>query len=365
MLTALAGLGTGPVTVNGGTLNIANADALGTGLITLNGGTIDNTSVAPLTLSTNNAVNLNGNVTFTGTNSLGFGTGTVTLLGNSTLNTVAAASVLTTGPIFGTGNLTKSGAGTWTIGPLQAMRADIDHYGDLIVNGGLVNNGQNDTFFGGLIGSGTVANGSTTTRWMTVGTDNTDTTFSDALVDGAGATAAGGNLGLRKRGSGTLRSLAQHLERQLTFESGRVLLTGSIIPGNHILNAAPVMVGTNNAAGLVNGILDIQGGNLQAKKENAPSLQVSNGGGTAGALRVGPGSTLNSASELWIGQGTGGYGVMDMTGGTVSIGSWFAVGRGGAKGVLNMSGGSLTVSANPLTIGSLGAASLQAHWTAW
>ena len=349
---------TGGTTLNGGTLNIKSAGALGTGPITLNGGTFDNTSGALLALSTNNAVNLNGNVTFTGTNDLTLGTGTVTLVGSSTLNTVAG--VLTTGPIFGTGNLTKSGAGTWSIVPTAgngaAQTSTIS--GDLIVNGGLVNTGLNDTFFGGLIGSGTVANGSTTTRWMTVGTDNTDTTFSGTLIDGAGATAAGGNLGLRKRGSGTLTlSGANTLSEQLTFESGRVLLTGSIIPANHILNQGQVQIGTNATAGLVNGILELQGGNLQARKDNAPSVLIANGAGQAGALRVGPGSTLNSASELWIGQGnSGSFGVMDMTGGTVTVGSWLAVGRQAGKGVLNMSGGSLTVNTQPLTIGSLGAA---------
>ncbi len=349
---------TGGTTLNSGTLNIKSAGAVGTGPLTLNGGTIDNTSGALLTLSTNNAVNLNGNVTFTGTNDLSFGTGTVNLVGNSSLNTVAG--VLTTGPIFGTGNLTKSGTGTWTILPTAgnggAQTSTIS--GDLIVNGGLVNLGQNDTFFGGLIGSGTVANGSATTRWMTVGTDNTDTTFSGTLVDGAGATATGGNLGLRKRGSGTLTlSGANTLSEQLTFESGRVLLTGSIIPGNHITNQGQVQIGTNATAGLVNGILELQGGNLQARKDNAPSVLIANGAGQAGALRVGPGSILNSANELWIGQGnSGSYGVMDMTGGTVTVGSWLAVGRQAGKGVLNMSGGSLTVSNNPLTIGSLGTA---------
>ena len=187
------------------------------------------------------------------------GTGTVNLLGSSSVN--VAAGTLTTGPIVGNGNLTKSGPGTLSIVPANngnaaAVQSGVS--GDLIVNGGLVNTGQDDTFFGGLVGSGTVANGSTTSRWMTVGTDNTDTTFSGTLVDGAGATASGGNLGLRKRGSGTLTlSGNSTLSEQLTIESGRVLLTGTINPANPIGNTGRVAIGTNsNVAGLVNGILD-------------------------------------------------------------------------------------------------------------
>jgi autotransporter-associated beta strand protein len=252
---------------------------------------------------------------------------------------------------------------TPTAGNAAANITDIS--GDLNVTGGTFNIGLNDAFVGGLTGTGTVANGSTTSRWITVGTGNNDTTFNGTLVDGAGATSAGGILGLRKRGSGTLTLTgANTLSDQLNIESGRVLLTGSIIPGNHITNGGDVRIGANNTPGITNGILDIQGGTLQAPKNNAPSIQVGGNNGTyttAGALRIGPGSTVTSASEVWLGRADGGYGALDMTGGTFTIGSWFAVGRDGGQGVVNLSGGALNVTSQQVTIGSFLSRSTALH----
>jgi len=66
-------------------------------------------------------------------------------------------------------------------------------------------------------------------------------------------------------------------------------------------------------------------------------------------------STINTSGALSV---DGGYGVMNMTGGSVTVGSWLALGRGGGVGVMNNnSGGTLTVNANNATIGSFGATS--------
>ena len=110
---------TGGVTLNSGTLNLNHAAALGTGVLTINGGTIDNTSggaVGPLT--NNNAQTWNANFTFTGTNSLNLGTGAVSLgTVAGTIRTVTAnASTLTIGGVISNGttanSLTKAGSGT-------------------------------------------------------------------------------------------------------------------------------------------------------------------------------------------------------------------------------------------------------------
>ena len=98
------------------------------------------------------------------------------------------------------------------------------------------------------------------------------------------------------------------------------------------------------------------GSTLNSPKNTAPSLQVGSGTGGEGVLRVNAGSTLNAASELWLATAESGYGAMDMTGGTANIGSWLALGRGGGQGILNQSGGSITVLTNNLTIGSFGGA---------
>jgi len=58
------------------------------------------------------------------------------------------------------------------------------------------------------------------------------------------------------------------------------------------------------------------------------------------------GGTLNCGSELWLGEGhantVGGTGTMYMRGGTVNISSWFAIGRFGGIGDLEMTGGVIT-----------------------
>jgi hypothetical protein len=58
---------------------------------------------------------------------------------------------------------------------------------------------------------------------------------------------------------------------------------------------------------------------------------------------------------MWVGSAAGGYGSLRLSGGTVSVGNWFAVGRNG-NGVVNMSGGTLNVTGQNYTNGSFGGA---------
>ena len=109
----------GATTLLGGQLNINSPSAIGTGMLILNNGTsIDNTSGAPVTLSTANPVNIIGGFTFAGTNPLDLGTGPVT---GATINiNVAAGNLTLSGPYATGGGLanqvtTKSGNGTLTI----------------------------------------------------------------------------------------------------------------------------------------------------------------------------------------------------------------------------------------------------------
>jgi len=92
--------------------------------------------------------------------------------------------------------------------------------------------------------------------------------------------------------------------------------------------------GTINRAG---------GGSAYIVGDNGRGIQIQSGG------------TLNCANELWIGQGGSGNGQYDLSGGTVTINNWVAIGRGGGIGVLNLSGGSITkngTSGNRFIIGA-------------
>jgi autotransporter-associated beta strand protein len=133
----------GTTTLAAGTqLNLASATALGgNGSTTGTGGalvfggnnTLNNTSGASLTLTTANALALNGDLTFTGTNNLTFGTGAVTL-GNGTRSLNVAANTLTFAGAIGDGGntfgLTKTGAGILTLAGLNT------YTGATTVNGG-------------------------------------------------------------------------------------------------------------------------------------------------------------------------------------------------------------------------------------
>ena len=53
-------------------------------------------------------------------------------------------------------------------------------------------------------------------------------------------------------------------------------------------------------------------------------------------------AALNDDNELWIGQAGTGNGTFNLTNGTVSVGSWLAIGRESGQGVLNIYNGSMT-----------------------
>ena len=346
----------GGTTLNAGVLNVNTPTAIGTGALTITGGALGNTSGANVTLTTSRAVALNGDVAFNGPNNLNLGTGTVTIGGATGARTITAnAGTLGTGPIFGAAGygLTIAGAGTVQIQVPDTSNAAAEQstvVGDLTVQAGATfGNGGADTFFGGLIGGGTVINGSATTRWITVGLDNSNTTFSGSIVNGTGT----GGMGLRKRGTGTLTlSGSNAYSSTTTLENGTVVITGS----NSL--AGPVLVGTTTTS---TAKLVMTGGSLNASLGTAPTIQIGGANNVSGAFLM-SGGTLTTGSELWLATADGGYGYMNMSGGTATVGSWLALGRGGGQGVLDVSGTSnLTVTGANLTIGSFGGSGTDIH----
>ncbi len=158
----LAGADTysGGTTLSSGQLDLNNASALGTGPLTISGGTIGNTSGAAVTLSSNNAQNWNGNFTFAGGNDLNLGTGNVTMSSSRTV-TVASGNLTVGGVISGSGySLTKAGAGTLTLAGSNTYSGGTTvAAGVLAVNGSL---GASGNVYvqatAGLGGTGSVGN---------------------------------------------------------------------------------------------------------------------------------------------------------------------------------------------------------------
>ncbi len=146
---------TGGTTLAAGQLNINNPSAIGTGPLVIAGGTIDNTSGAPITLSTNNAQTWSGDFAFGGTNSLNLGTGAVTLTANRTLTVNGTGTLTVGGGIAGAFGITKAGPGTLVLAGANA------YTGNTTVNGGTlqVNSGTGSLAYSG--GSIAINNGST------------------------------------------------------------------------------------------------------------------------------------------------------------------------------------------------------------
>ena len=146
--------------------------------------------------------------------------------------------------------------------------------------------------------------------------------------------------------------------------SGSYLQTG----GTNIVNGWFRLGDSSNSAGyytLSNGTVNVQlqahvaeiGSGVLTIKSGAFNVGESPfcigygdfGAGGNGVLNVN-GGVINTAQgvDLWLGEGynnaVGGSGKMVMTGGTVNIGGWFAIGRFGGIGDLELSGGSITMS---------------------
>jgi autotransporter-associated beta strand protein len=361
----------GGTTLSNGTLNLQSAGALGIGTLTITGGTIDSNAGA-LTLTNNNQEIWSGDFTFTGSNNLNMGTGAVTLAGSGTSRTVDVANGdLTVGPISGPLGLTLSGPGTLTIDSSSLNNtAQSNITGEINITGGgklqigsptSATSTASDFNAGGLTGNGIVENGSNGTssgileRWLILNNSAADV-FSGTLQDGAGG--VNGRLGLSKSGAGNLTlSGVNSLSGIVTVAGGRLILTGTMDSSGDASGTANglVNIGTNSIG--QNGILSVQNGNLVVPKNAAPGIQVGGGPTTAGVLQVsGASANVNVTSELWLATADGGYGAIDISGGQVTVGSWLAVARGGGVGMINMSGGTLNINSNDLTIGSVGGA---------
>lgn len=338
----------GGTVVNAGTLQINNASAIGTGPLSLAAfTTIDNTSGSPVTLTTNNAQNWNGDFIFEGTNNLDLGTGAVTLSANrsiSVLNSTLAVggaiggtgfSLTKTDPgtlaLYGTntytgvtqvkgGTLAVTGGTTGVIGTNIEISPDTIGNGTLSVSGGTVNSlrmiiGGNSGNIGApgsgtLLQSGGVIN---TAQWFTVGSGV-----------GAAASTASGSFTMT---GGTLNASTvgtQNMEvANFAGTTGTITMSGSSAINLH--NNASIALGANNNAG--SGSFTQGGGTVTL---------YSNGGVTAGgtgALRLGAAGTLPATSSY----------TYNLNGGTLNVPSVTRNAGAGnlSSGIFNFNGGTL------------------------
>ena len=163
--------------------------------------------------------------------------------------------------------------------------------------------------------------------------------------------------GLTKYGSNLLTlATANTYSGATTFASGRVNIpAGSGINVGNTANVGLLNVGTLAS----NTVLNITGGTVNATKNSAPALQVGTTSGAVGVINLSAGA-LYTGSELWLGAGGNGqnaFGALNVTGGSVTSASYLCVGRapsvtGNNRGELLVSGGTITVNANNIEVGS-------------
>ena len=183
-------------------LNIGSASALGSGTLTFGNSTnrrdmeFDNTSNAPLTLSTTNAIVLASNASFIGSNDLNMGTGGVTIAATTTAVLNVLAKKLTLGGVItGAKSVGVMGSGTVALTGANSYSSTTFVGGNLAVsslaNGGTNSNiGASTNVAGNLVlNRGTLQySGSavTTDRLFTVGNGGgaIDSSGSGALVFG-------------------------------------------------------------------------------------------------------------------------------------------------------------------------------------
>ena len=287
----------GGTTLNAGTLGLGSPSALGSGILTINGGTLRAVG-SPRTVT--NAVVLNGDFTLGRLTHL---SGNLTLGADLTLTSAnpdsgSAENSTLGGVISGAHSLTFAD-GTNPTGTLTLSGANT-YSGTTTLNSGALILGnslalQNSTFtqtggtlsfgsltaatFGGLAGSQNLAlvNNSSVAVALTLGGNNAPTTYS-GILSGTGS--------LTKSGSGTLT-----LSGANTYSGGTTLNAGTL--------------GLGSASVLGSGILTINGGTLRAvgSPRTVTNAVVLNGDFTlgrlthlSGNLTLGADLTLTSAN---------------------------------------------------------------------
>ena len=350
---------TGGTTLNAGQLNINNALALGTGPLVVAGGTIDNTSGAPITLTSNNPQTWTGNFTFGGSNALNLGTGAVSL-GTTTTVTVNGDSTtpLTVGgPISGTYGLTKEGPGT------LALTSNGNSYtGNVTVNGGILQTGTRQ----GNGTTGSLGANYTTGRTITVNS-GAQLQFLINNVFGGGSQPLA-NIPAVIINGGTVSSTNYNIIGNVTLNSGATLTQSATTSGSYqgweFSKGSTVTVGgtsgsTISNTGTAGDHLDqAMTFNVASTGDTAPDLTVSvnllnasgdNGNVAGGFTKTGAGTMLLSAANTYTGPTIVNGGMLQV-GGSIA-GTAVTVNNGGTLVVAGTaSGSSATVSGGTLSI---------------
>ncbi|MGC3968188.1 MAG: autotransporter-associated beta strand repeat-containing protein [Pirellulales bacterium] len=233
------------------------------------------------------------------------------------VSNVGTASLSLTGGLSGGFALTKDGLGTLFVGGtdsrtgttnlaagvLQALSANsfsaVSAY--TVASGATLRLNGLANAIGSLTGLGTVENGSATAATLTLGGNNTDTTFSGILQNGGTA-----NLGLTKVGAGMFILAGDNTYAGTTTVNAGILQIGNGTTGS-------ITTGTSNTvvSGLASGKATLR---IVSGTSSTNALSVGNANGAVGSVVVTGGSftslvSTDSVPGLGIGSANGGFGV--------------------------------------------------------
>jgi len=337
-------LSTGTLILNSGTAGVSASSAIGTGTLTVSGGAIDST-IAGITLGSNNPQAWNGDFTFFGSQNLDMGRGTVSL-GSARQVTVNAGN-LTVGGITGGYLLTKTGTGTLT------MAGNSTNNGATIAAGALVVTGTYTP-----AGAVTVVNSATSASLTVAG--NGYLNYGSQTVTIGGTTGAA-TVTLQESGSMAGSS-------NLTLGSNsRLNISGSAqlsVNGNTSLTVSPsagalvnqsggsVTVATSlflATSGTTSGSYLMTGGTLTLLGQNTPRFNVGRPqAGAAGVFQMSGGTFATTGGSGWLwgindapSSSAAGYGTLYATGGTITLATGINIDVGPRVGQ-----GDLTVAGN-------------------
>ena len=237
--------------------------------------------------------------------------------------TAGGGDIFLGGRLSGPGGVDKEGPGRLTL-------ANSNSYsGPTTINGGTLQIGVGGK--SGTLGAGNVVNASV------LAFNRSDSYTVNNNISGAGS--------IYQIGSGTVTLAgANGGLGPIVLSGGALTIAGSTATG------ATGQIALGASSGNAN-VLNILPGGTLSDNAGYPSLVAGAASGGSGTINM-TGGTLSTASELWLSTVNGAVGTMNMSGGVANIGSWLAVGRGGDGGKLNLSGGSINVAANNLTIAS-------------
>ena len=302
---------TGGITVNQGNLQLGNPTALGTGTLTISGaGATLDSSFGNLILTPNNAVALNADLIFSGTQNLNLGTGAVTLgTGSSATTTTRTmttnANVLTIGGVIaGSGStqgLAKAGSATLLLNAVNTYT-----------------------------GATTITNGT-----LRIGVNNAIPTASPVTLVGTAATTLDLNGFNQTLGSLTMTMTSNNIASTVTNANVASASTLTLTGGSSAVTIARTTTANNNAAATISvNKVDLNGAaqTFYVGDNGAnPDLNITSVVQNGSLTKTGDGQMALTGVNTYTGATTIYGGQLQVSGnlGTISPSTSFVIGGGG------------------------------------